>query len=89
MPAHCTGSHIGVRQLSNGDSLAATDLKGNAVVDKLAKEAAGADRLSRQQRKMVSDLSETVAAIARWLGQVTHLANGMPDPAWDGSGKQK
>ena len=64
MPAHCTESHIGVRQLSNGDSLTAVDLKGNALVDKLAKEAAGADRLPSQQRKMVADLSETVTAIA-------------------------
>ena len=89
MPAHCTESHIGLKRLSNGEFLTAIDHKANGLVDKLAKEAARADRLSEQQRKIVSDLSDKVSAIAKWLGQVTHLANSMPDPAWDGSGMQK
>ena len=40
MLAHCTWSHVGVRRLSNGDYLSAVDLRANALVDKLAKEAA-------------------------------------------------
>ena len=67
----------------------ALDLQANALVDKFAKDAARTDRISKQQRKVVSDLSDKDAAIAGWLGQVTHLANNLPDLAWDGSSQRK
>ena len=51
--------------------------------------AARADRRSRQQRLMVLDLGAKVSTMAKWLGQVTHLANCFPDPTWDGSGRQQ
>jgi hypothetical protein len=89
MPAHCTESHVGKRQLSNGEYLTAADLKGNALVDALAKEAARENRLPSEQRNQVRSLTELVDAVARWIGQVTKLANSLPDPTWDGSGKQK
>ena len=89
MPAHCTESQVGVKQLSNGDFLSAVDLQANAVVDQLAKEAAREDRLPIQQRKVVSDLSDTVAAVATWIGQITHIAGNFPNPAWSGAGPHR
>jgi hypothetical protein len=89
MPAHCSQQAVGNKQLGNGDWLTSYDVEGNAFVDKLAKEAARADRLPRLQRKAVHELGELVAAIVTWIGQVTRLANCLPDPAWSGVGKQR
>ena len=89
MLAHCTNSHVGVKQLSNGTYLSEIDLHANALVDKLAKEAANADRLPARQREMVRDLTEVVTAVATWLGQITHIAGNFPDPAGSGSGRQR
>ena len=89
MPAHCSESQIGVKQLSNGDYLSALDVKGNALVDQLAKEAARENRLPAQQRKAVKNVSDTVAAVATWLGQITYFANSFPDPGRTGHDQQR
>jgi hypothetical protein len=34
-------------------------------------------------------MGEVVTAVARWIGQVTRLANDFPDPTWTGNGKQR
>eukprot|EP00973_Karenia_brevis_P051480 7148128-Karenia_brevis.AAC.1 len=80
MPAHCSSAHIGVRQLSNGDTLTAVDHKANALVDELAKRAAMHDRLSDSARHGVVDQAMRVTSVAKWLGQATVLANEWPVP---------
>ena len=47
-----------------------------------------ADRLPSERRNRVRHLTETVAAVGKRIGQVTHLANSMPDPTWDGTSKK-
>ena len=91
MPAHCTQKAVGTKVLSNGELLTASDLNGNALVDKLAKEAAGADRLPRERRDAVRKLGADLAAVATWIGQATYLANHFPDPRQSstGTGKQQ
>jgi hypothetical protein len=64
MPAHCSKSAVGHKQLGNGEALTALDLAGNAFVDRLAKEAARADRLPQEQRDTVRKLDEIVTNVA-------------------------
>eukprot|EP00973_Karenia_brevis_P070715 9830177-Karenia_brevis.AAC.1 len=84
MPAHCTAAQIGVKRLSNGEALSALDLKANALVDQMAKEAAGADRVPPEQRRAVKATWDKFAAVAMWIGHATVLATEFPDPAWRG-----
>jgi len=78
-----------VKKLGNGDLLTASDHAGNALVDKLAKEAARADRLPRLRRDEIRKLGEVLTSVATWIGQATLLANHFPDPRQDGSGEQR
>ena len=80
MPAHCSQAAVGVKQLGNGEKLSAIDVAGNALVDRLAKEAARADRLSRAQLSTVRGITEKLTAVATWIGQATVLANHFPGP---------
>ena len=89
MPAHCIQDAIGTKRLGNGELLSELDVKGNAFVDKLAKEAARFDRLPRAQLAGVRKLNEKLTAVAMWIGQATQLANAFPDPNGTGAGKQQ
>ena len=89
MPAHCIQDAIGTKRLGNGELLSELDVKGNAFVDKLAKEAARFDRLPRAQLAGVRKLGEKLTAVAMWIGQATQLANAFPDPNGTGAGKQQ
>jgi hypothetical protein len=89
MPAHYSRAHIGVKRLGNGETLTALDLEANALVDQLAKEAAGEDRVPAWQRKAVREAGEKLTAVAKWIGQVTVIAGEFPDPECQGVGKQK
>ena len=89
MPAHCSLDSVGVRRTSNGELLTSLDIKGNELVDRLAKEAARADRLPRNVVKEVRRLGDRVTAVATWIEQITALANHFPDPGWDGTGTRQ
>ncbi len=60
----------------------------NIIWFRLAKAAAAADRLPDAQRKAVQVMEEVVAAVARWIGQITVFASGLPDPSWCGVGSR-
>ena len=78
-----------MKKLGNGALLTALDLAGNDLVDRLAKEAARADRLPRARCEEVRRLGEVLTAVATWIGQATELANQFPDPHWAGVGKRQ
>ena len=89
MPAHCSHDAVGKKRLGDGTLLSELDIAGNAFVDKLAKEAARADRLPPAQLDSVRKLGEKLTAVATWIGQVTQLANNFPDPRWPGAGRKQ
>jgi hypothetical protein len=89
MPAHCSHALVGIRTLSDGTPLSAIDVNANALVDRLAKAAARADRAPASQLAAVRTLGCRLTAIARWIGQVTVYAGSFPDPSWSGIGKLK
>ena len=88
MPAHCSSAAVGVKKLGNGQLLTARDVDANALVDRLAKEAARADQLPCEQREAVREQGLLLTAVATWIGQATRLANHFPDPRRTDTGKQ-
>ena len=78
MPAHCSKTAVGNKKLSDGRFMTQHDLQANAFVDKLCKEAAARAAMPEPMRKKVAEQSQKLVCIARWLGQVTVLANHFP-----------
>ena len=87
MPAHCGAGEVGVKRLSNGELLSVTDRESNELVDRLAKEAAEADRIPKAERSQIRAAGERLTAVAKWIGQVTVLASEVVDP--DGQGGRR
>ena len=73
--------------MSNGFSFQDIDLETNALVDKLAKEAAIWDAVSVNQRKLVLHMGVCLTAIAKWIGQCGVLANHFKLPHLNDSEK--
>ena len=74
MPAHCELGDAGVRTLSTGRTLTATDIVANREVDKHAKLAAEADRMDESTVQQVRQAWSDTMAVARWIGMVTVAA---------------
>eukprot|EP00973_Karenia_brevis_P049407 6855064-Karenia_brevis.AAC.1 len=53
MPAHCTESNIEHKKCSDGAPLTAADVRGNDLVDALAKQVAKRDQVPKSQLAMV------------------------------------
>ena len=80
LPAHCSDSAIGDRELSNGRKFDAVDLTMNALVDTWAKSEATAAAPSRCDFKVVEETTDLVDCLARWIGLCTREANHFPAP---------
>ena len=75
MPAHCNSSAVGIARLSSGEALTRDDLWANAYVDGLAKDVAKKIAPSRKIRDHITKTSQLIEDVARWIGQITVLAN--------------
>ncbi len=78
MPAHCSKTAVGIKKLSDGRPMTSHDLQANAFVDRLCKEAAAKAAMPEPMRNKVAEQSNKLTCIARWLGQVTVIANHYP-----------
>ena len=85
-PAHCTGSQVAGKKLSNGAPMKQRHRIGNDEVDTRAKEVASADRLPACTLKWIEAKSDDLVAIALWIGQCTAMANRFRDPRGDPNG---
>ena len=88
MPAHCSAQMVGVKKLSDGTLMTETDRSGNALVDKLAKQAAAWDQVSKAKRNFINEQSLLLSCIAQWIGQSCVLANHFPLPGSPTGGKE-
>ena len=89
MPAHCGKSQISNRHLSDGSSLSPIDVAANDYADEKAKAEARALKPPKRQLQLVVQQGAKLTEAARWLGQVTALANRFPLPRVAGdSGRQ-
>jgi hypothetical protein len=81
MPAHTAEHHVGASVLSNGQLLSAADRYGNFHADRLAKAAAGEERVPELIRHLLQCRVAEVVDMATWLGKVTAHANAytLPD----------
>jgi len=80
MPAHCAEAAASQKRLSNGDLLTVADIRGNALVDTLAKQIAKRDQVPKAQRALVCTANERLTGIAVWIGRATAYANNFPNP---------
>ena len=74
-PAHQSLKAVGEVKGSNGKRLTAVDWRANRLVDKLAKEAAGALQHSKHVIELFKSAEAATAHAACLLGVVTHAAN--------------
>ena len=88
MPAHCTPQQVGEKVLSDGSFMTESDRRGNAFVDRLAKQAATWDRIPRAKILFITQQSARVIAIATWIGQVGVIAKHFRKPGCPPDGKQ-
>ena len=80
LPAHCSESAVGVRELSNGRKFDMVDLTMNAIVDSWAKGEASSTAPSSVDVKVVETTTDLVDCLARWIGLCTLEANHFPAP---------
>ena len=80
LPAHCSESAVGDRELSNGRKFDMVDLTMNALVDTWAKSEASSAAPSRCDIKVVEKTTDLVDCLARWIGLCTREANHFPAP---------
>jgi hypothetical protein len=86
-PAHCTGSQVAGKKLSNGAPMRQRHRIGNAEVDTRAKEGASADKLPVSTLKWIEAKGDDLVAIALWIGKCTAMANRFRDPRGDPNAK--
>jgi hypothetical protein len=81
MPAHTAEHHIGTLLLSSGQLLTAVDRYANGHADRLAKAAAGLERVPQLLRSRLQQSAGEIVDMGIWLGMVTAYANAfaMPD----------
>ena len=75
MPAHLTAKEIGIATRSDGEAVTEVDLRGNALVDSLAKAGAQTHRVPETEVLMWEDLHTRVVDRAVWIGIATQAAN--------------
>jgi len=80
LPAHCSESAVGVRELSNGRKFDMVDLAMNDIVDSWAKSEASSTAPSSADVKVVETTTDLVDCLARWIGLCTLEANHFPAP---------
>ena len=80
MPAHCSLRDTEHKQLGDGSPLTAAHVRGNDLVDTLAKQIARRDQVPRSQVHMVQLADKRIKAIAMWIGRATAYANNFPAP---------
>ena len=80
LPAHCSKSAIGVRELSNGRKFDSVDHATNDLVDTWAKNEAKTSAPSHCEFKVVEDATDLVECLARWIGPSTREANPFNAP---------
>jgi len=78
MPAHCSEDHLDGKLLGDGSKLTVPHVRGNQMVDTLAKQAAQRDKVPDGQIRMVRASVSRLQDIAKWLGRVTAYANNFP-----------
>ncbi len=78
MPAHCSKSQAGQKEMSNGCKVSDIDIAGNAFVDKWAKEAAEAQAPPKQDFELILQRTQLLQSVARWIGVCTEAANHYP-----------
>ena len=71
----------GAQKLGDGTLLTAADVRGNDLVDGLAKQIARRDAAPRHQLAMVRRADKRIKGIAQWIGRATAYASNFPDPA--------
>ena len=81
MPSHCSSHQVGKKKLSDGSFMTESDRRGNAFVDTLAKQAATWDRVPKAKLLYITQQSERLTAIAKWIGQCGVIANHFKKPA--------
>jgi hypothetical protein len=86
MPAHTTEACVGVKRLSNGSLLTASDRRANARADEQAKLATEGVRVSAKLRQDFDDYAQNVFDACVWLGMVTWMANNATGPVKRDSG---
>ena len=84
MPSRCLRGGTGARTLDDGSPVTDDLIVGNDAADRLARQAAEADRVPAEQRHVLRQLGSRIAAPAKWLGRVTAFANAVPLPALAG-----
>ena len=80
MPAHTTFASIGTALKSDDTALIASDHRGNAAADTLAKEAAHDIRAPVNVRAEIDATLRVTHHIAQYLGHATFAANHHPLP---------
>eukprot|EP00973_Karenia_brevis_P063802 8869078-Karenia_brevis.AAC.1 len=64
MPAHCTESNIAHKKCSDVTPLIAADVRGNDLVDALAKQIAKRDQVPKPQLAIIRHASDKIRSIA-------------------------
>jgi hypothetical protein len=75
MPSHKGAKHVGVLRCSDGELLTETDIKGNDIADKLAKQAVKEHRVGRGDVETWVSHCVDARAMATWIARATHLGN--------------
>jgi hypothetical protein len=83
LPAHCTGSQVAYKKISDGSPMKQRHRIGNAEVDTQAKGAASNDRLPIGTLQWIAAKGNKVTDIAMWIGRCTYMANHFRDPRGD------
>ena len=78
MPAHTAVHDIKTLYKSDGKKLSKVDRDTNALADKNAKAAAEGRRVQRWIRQHIEARAEEVTEMAKWLAEVTIMANRFP-----------
>ena len=87
MPAHCNEKAAGQKYLSNGSPLTILDVSSNGMVDTFAKRVARREAPTQHELWSVRAAARRLTEAARWLGQITALANHFPVNAVDSRGR--
>ena len=77
MPAHTAEADIGVKKLSDGSKLTATDRRLNGRADEQAKIATEAVRVPVEIRQDYDCYMQNIEDASIWLGMVTWMANNL------------